>query len=131
MDIATRQKIALILVFFDHIKQVLKALLTMEYFPLSVYHVFLQVVSRRFRKAEVLHSVRHIYAHFFTHSEKMINCISAGQYYSSVFKNVHSLLSKFLSRNTFNMNKRPKIYLKFVLCSKVKIRRFFCRWFRL
>ena len=41
MNITAREKILLILVFFDHIKKVIKLLFTMEDLTLSVNHIFL------------------------------------------------------------------------------------------
>ena len=87
---------------FDQFNKVRKVFFTVKNFPFPVLNIFLEIISRGFGDAEILHGIGHLDTHFFTYSEKMINRVAGCKNNRGVVGDVDPVFPEFFGRYTFN-----------------------------
>ena len=80
-----------------------------KHFALAVLDEFLEVMGDRLRGTEVLHVLGHLYAHFFTEAEEVIDAVFARHHHGLEFIRADAVLAKFFFRYRLDMIKRPPV----------------------
>ena len=108
--------------FIDHIeKAFIGAVGAVKNLAFAVKNEFLEIKCHRFRDAEVLGVLRHIHLHFFTHAEKVIDGIAAGEDHGRVSGDINLLFAKVFCRNGFELDERFEFEVYVILPGQLKI----------
>ena len=91
---------------------------------LAVNDIFLKVVRDCFAGTEILHSSGYGYAHLLAKAEEIVDGSVCRENNSGEVRYIDFLLAKFLSAQTFYLDKGTEHYLYAVFLSKLEIGRF-------
>jgi hypothetical protein len=119
------QETLILLMLVDNLKKAFVGTVgAIKDFPLPVEDEFLEVKGHRLGDTEVLGILGYIYFQFFTGTEKMVDCVPAGENNGGIMGNIHFLLPELLGRNRIQADEWKKLHLHLVLAGKFVIGRF-------
>ena len=114
-----------VFMFLDQLYQVSGAFLAVEDLPFPELHIFLQVVRRRFRYAEIFHRFRHFEPHLLADPEVMVYRITRSENDRSEFLDAYPVLPEIPGRNAFDPEELLESNIDIEFAGYFAVRRFF------